>query len=154
MGSQSLPLHLLAPGVEVPPGRRHLDRKAVVPQVVGDLAVGVGAGVGPKRTPTRAIEASRRLQQADYRELTQIIEGMGSAAGKVAGDLLCQIQVGQRQGVGGGMGMHRALAPVLHPGSLGPGAVGEGKDQLLVALSGLVPARVRRRLGRRVRATT
>jgi hypothetical protein len=66
---------------------------------------------------------------------------MGGAAGEVAGDLVCQIQVRQRQGVCSGMGMHGPLAALPHPGPLGPGAVGEGNDQLLVALRGRHPAR-------------
>lgn len=66
----------------------------MVSQVVGDLAVGIGAGIGPKRPPTRAIEASSGLQQADHRDLAQVIKGMGGAAREVAGDLVGQIQVG------------------------------------------------------------
>ena len=96
----SFPQQLLPAGVEVAPGGRHLDGKAVVPQVVGNLAVGVGAGVGAKRAPTRTIEAGGGLEQADHRELTQIIKGMGRAPGEVAGDLVGQLELLQRQGVG------------------------------------------------------
>lgn len=56
----------------------------MVPQVVGDFAVGVGAGLGAKRLPTRPIEASRRLEPSDQRKLPQIIEGMGGSPGKVS----------------------------------------------------------------------
>ena len=131
MGRQTLPQQLLTTGVGVPPGGRHLDRKTMVPQVVGDLSVGVGAGVGAKRAPARAIEASRRLEQPDHRELAQIIEGMGGAPGEVAGDLVRKIKVGQRQGVGGGVRIARAV-------STGPRAAGpEAEGELLIALVGL-----------------
>ena len=96
---------LLAAGVEIPPGRRQLDRKAVIPQEVGDLAVGEAAGVGAKRAPARSIEAAHRFKQTDHRESAQVIEGMGGAAGKVAGDLVGEIEMRQRQGMYGGMGM-------------------------------------------------
>jgi len=131
MGQKSFPQQLLPTGVEVTPGRRNLDRKAMVPQVVGDFAVGIGAGVGTKRTPTRAIEASRRLEQADHRKLAQIIEGMGGAPGEVAGDLVRQIQVRQRQGMGSGV-------RVARPVSTGPRAAGpEAEGELLSTLVGL-----------------
>lgn len=90
------PAELLATGVEIPTGRRHLDRKSVIPQVVGDLAVGEAAGVGAKRVPARSIEAARRRKQTDHRELAQVIEGMGGAAGEVAGDLVGEIEMRQR----------------------------------------------------------
>jgi hypothetical protein len=48
--------------------------------------------------------------------------------------------VRQRQGMGGGMGMHGPLTAVLHPGPLWLGAVGEGKDQLLVPLRWRLPS--------------
>ena len=136
MGRLTIPQHLLPTGIEVTPGRRLLDRKSMVPQVVGDFAVGVGAGVGPERSSARVIKTSRRLEQTDHCELAQIIEGMGGAPVEVAGDLVRQIQVPQRQGMGGGMGMHRPLAAVPHPGPLRLRAVGEGRDQLVVPLGG------------------
>ena len=128
MGSQTLSQQLLPTGVEIPPGRRHLDRKAMVPQIVGDLTVGVGARVGPKRAPTSPVEASRRLEQSDHRELAQIIEGMGGATGEVAGDLVRQVQVGQGQGMG-------CSVRVARPVSTGPrAAVPEAEGKLLITL--------------------
>ena len=60
MGRQALSQQLLSTGVEIPPGGRRLDRKAVVPQVVGDLAIGVGAGVGAKRAAIAGPNQRRR----------------------------------------------------------------------------------------------
>jgi hypothetical protein len=37
--------------------------------------------MGATQTSARAIEAGRRLEQADHRKLTQVIKGMGGAAG-------------------------------------------------------------------------
>jgi hypothetical protein len=126
----TLPQELLSTGKGVPPGRRHLDRKAVVPQVVGDLAVGIGAGIGPKRAAARAIEASSGLEQADHRDLAQVIKGMGGAAGEVSGNFVGQVQVRQRQGVNGGVGVARPLAA-------GPADGPQAGGGLLTSLMGL-----------------
>jgi hypothetical protein len=63
--------------------------------------------------------------------LAQIIKGMGGAAGEVAGYLVSQIQVRQRQGMGSGV-------RVARPVSTGPrAAVPEAEGELLISLVGL-----------------
>ena len=108
-----LPQQLLPACVEIPPGRRHLDRIAVIPQVVGDLAVGKGAPIGPELAPAAAVKAQGSLQQPDHRQLAQVIKRMASAPGEVAGDPVSQVPMGQRQGMGSGMGMDWPLSPWL-----------------------------------------
>ena len=97
-------------GKGVPPGWQHLDRKSVVPQVGGALAVGLGACIGPKRAAAGAIKAVISFEQADRRTLVQDIIRIGGAAGEAAGDLVGQIQVGQGQGVNSGVGVAWPLA--------------------------------------------
>ena len=96
--------------MQIPPGGRHLDREARITQVVHDLAVGVGAAVGAKGAATGGIEALGGLEQADDRHLAQILERMDGTAGEVARDRVGQIEVLQRQGVGGRAGMQSPAA--------------------------------------------
>ena len=106
-----LPQQLLPTGIEIPPGRRHLDRIAVVTQVMGDLTVGKGAPLGPELSPTAAVKAQSRLQQPDHCQLAQVVKWMAGAPGEVACDPVGQIPMGQGQGMGGGMWMDWPLAP-------------------------------------------
>ena len=96
--------------MDFPPRRRHLQQEAVVPQEVHDLAVGVRASVGPERSP-RGFVAARRLDQPDHRQLEQVLLRVDGAPGKVAGDLLRQVHVLQRQGIGSSMGVNWSLPP-------------------------------------------
>jgi len=96
---------LLAAGVLIPPGGRHLDDKAAVAQVVDHLAVGVGAGIGPEGPALARAVALSGLEQADDRHLAQVLQGVDGAASEVAGDRIRQIQVLQGKGMGGSTGM-------------------------------------------------
>jgi len=100
-GCGALAQQLLPAGMQIPPGGRHLDRKARITQIVHDLAVGVGASVGAKRATAGGIEALGGLEQSDDCHLAQILERVDGASGEVAGDRVGQIEVLQRQGVGG-----------------------------------------------------
>jgi hypothetical protein len=62
--------------------------------------------------------------------LAQVIKGMGGAAGEVAGDLVSQVQVRQRQGVNGGVGVAGSL-------TAGPAAGPQAGGGLLTSLMGL-----------------
>lgn len=110
-------LKILTIGKKIPPRGRHLDRITMVPQAVGDLAVGIGAGKRLKRASADAIEASSGLKQADHRHMTQVIKRVGGAAGEVAGDLVCQNLVGQCQGVNSGVGVAEPLVAWRGAGS-------------------------------------
>ena len=101
----------LPTGIEIPPGRRHLDRIAVVAQVMGDLAIGKGSPIRPELAPTTAVKAERGLEQPDHRQLAQVIKRMAGAPGEIASDLVGQVPMGQGQGMGGCVGMDWPLPP-------------------------------------------
>ena len=63
---------------------------------MGDLTVGKGAPVGPELSTSAAVKAQGSLQQADHRQLAQVIKRMARAPGEVAGDLVPQLLVRQR----------------------------------------------------------
>jgi hypothetical protein len=54
-------------------------------KTAGELPVGGAAGVGEKRAAAAAIETGGGLEQTVHRQLVQVIEGMGGAAGEIAG---------------------------------------------------------------------
>ena len=85
----------------------------MIAQKMGDLAVGKRAPVGPELPPAAAVKAQRGLEQPDHRQLAQVIKRVAGAPCKVAGDPVGQVPMGQRQGMGGGMGMDWPLAPWL-----------------------------------------
>jgi hypothetical protein len=62
--------------------------------------------------------------------LAQVIKGMGGAAGEVSGNFVGQVQVRQRQGVNGGVGVARPLAA-------GPADGPQAGGGLLTSLMGL-----------------
>jgi hypothetical protein len=51
---------------------------------MGDLAIGVGPGIGPEGTTARRIKTGRRLEQADHGELVEILVGVTGAAGTLS----------------------------------------------------------------------
>ena len=89
----SLPQQLMPAGVEIPPGWRHLDRVAVIAQILGDLPIVKGAAVRSKLPPTGAVKAQRCLEQPDHHQLAKVLIGVAGTPSGFAGDLVGQITV-------------------------------------------------------------